>query len=98
MQHFVFILSLLAAATAQAHEWKEHDFECHREARTALARFTHQHKSHIFFWEGAKLGDGAASLEIMLFFVQEPGGARIPYKLEYNLEGCDRPLSIEAMD
>ncbi|RYZ98439.1 MAG: hypothetical protein EOP11_20690 [Proteobacteria bacterium] len=93
---FVLPLSLLTIS-AQAKSLNEKNFECRREARAAVQKETGAHSSKVKFWQGAQLGDGAASLEISLYLV-EIDGSDAAYKVEFNVEDCGTPLSLERID
>lgn len=94
----MLMMPLLALTlTAQAAEKKEKSFECFREARAAVQKETGVRPSRIKFWQGAQLGDGAASLEIMLYLVRI-NDSEAAYKVEYYVEGCDQLLSLDRID
>ncbi|RZA02212.1 MAG: hypothetical protein EOP11_16870 [Proteobacteria bacterium] len=94
----LFVLPLLALSlSAQAKSVSEKDLECHREARAAVQKETGARPSQIKFWQGAQLGDGAASLEISLYLVNT-NGSDAAYKVEFNAEDCGTPLSLDRID
>jgi hypothetical protein len=94
----LFVLPLLALGlSAQAKSVNEKDFECRREARAAVQKETQARNSRIKFWQGAQLGDGAASLEISLYLVNT-NGSDAAYKVEFNVEDCSTPLSLDRID
>lgn len=98
MKKVMMILPLLALTmNAHAGEKKEKSFECFREARAAVQKEAGVRPAQVKFWQGAQLGDGAASLEIMLYLVRI-NDSDAAYKVEFNVEDCSQPLSLDRID
>ena len=75
---------------------KPSDLNCRHAGKTLLSKHTGQPRSTIQFFNGAALGDGAVSMEILLFTVH-PDHAELIYKVEMNAEDCSL-RNIEQLD
>ena len=74
------------ASSANAAD-KPSDLNCRHAGKTLLIKHTGQPRSAIQFFNGAAIGDGAVSMEILLYTVH-PDHAELIYKVEMNAEDC----------